>query len=116
MQVPNFDDNAFDKENKQFSTVNINIKEANAHTNNGEFMNGAFETNFNGLSTTEATTLDQGYYNALQYFGFLNDRQLRVMRLVLDPAVHVGGPALKDGLIDETQDLTKIGQCQAGTG
>ncbi len=116
MQVPNFDDNAFDKENKQFSTVNINIKEANAHTNNGEFMNGAFETNFNGLSTTEATTLDQGYYNALQYFGFLNDRQLRVMRLVLDPAVHVGGPALKDGLIDETKDLTKIGQCQAGTG
>ncbi len=29
-------------------------------------------------------------YNALQYFGFLNERQLRAMRLVLDTSVHAG--------------------------
>ncbi len=115
MQLPNFDDNAFDAQNKQFNTVNINVKEANAHTTNGEFMNGSFETSFAGLSTTDADTLDQGYYNAMQYFGFLNARQFRAMRLVLDPAVHAGGPTITNGVISTEKNDT-YGKAAVGTG
>ena len=33
---------------------------------------------------------NQAYYDALQYFGFLNERQLRAMRIPVDVGIHAG--------------------------
>lgn len=33
---------------------------------------------------------NQSYYDALQYFGFLNERQLRAMRIPVDVGIHAG--------------------------
>lgn len=41
---------------------------------------------------------NQTYYDALQYFGFLNERQLRAMRIPVDVGIHAGmGGTFKDG-------------------
>ncbi len=115
MQLPDFDDNAFGEDSKAFETVNINVKEANATMRNGEFMNGSYETDFKGLSTTDSNSLDQGYYNAMQYFGFLNERQLRAMRMALDTSVHAGGPKIANGVLSDTKNAN-IGTAAKGTG
>lgn len=39
---------------------------------------------------TETKMNNQTYYDALQYFGFLNERQLRAMRIPVDVGIHAG--------------------------
>ncbi len=39
---------------------------------------------------TETKMNNQTYYDALQYFGFLNERQLRAMRIPVDVGLHAG--------------------------
>lgn len=49
----------------------------------------------NGVYTDKDGTQSQAYYDAIQYFGFLNERQLRAMRLTLDTQTQTGdGQAL----------------------
>ncbi len=53
-----------------------------------------------GQPQTETKMNNQAYYDALQYFGFLNERQLRAMRIPVDVGLHAG----------------KGGKFEAGTG
>lgn len=107
--MSDFHNNNFSTKNKEFSTVNINIVEANKETINGRFSNGVYETNFgNYQDKTQpfANKLDQGYFNAMQYFGFLNECQLCAMRTVLDTSIHTGGPTLdQQGKIIDSKDI-----------
>jgi len=49
----------------------------------------------NGVYTDKDGSQSQAYYDAIQYFGFLNERQLRAMRLTLDTQTQTGnGQAL----------------------
>lgn len=58
-----------------------------------DYANGVYElpvTSSSADATTPQTANNQSYYDALQYFGFLNERQLRAMRVSVDVGLHAG--------------------------
>lgn len=60
-----------------------------------DYANGVYElpvkTNKAGEKPAEPEKKNnQTYYDALQYFGFLNERQLRAMRIPVDVGIHAG--------------------------
>lgn len=68
-----------------------------------DYANGVYglpvkTTNQANQPQTETKMNNQTYYDALQYFGFLNERQLRAMRIPVDVGLHAGiDGTFKDG-------------------
>ncbi len=77
-----------------------------------EYANGAYWLDGDDKSTPEVTEEagnSQKLFDALQYFGFLNERQLRAMRCAVDVGIHAGGPQPnKDGDITNTDSAGKF--------
>lgn len=60
---------------------------------------------------------NQTYYDALQYFGFLNERQLRAMRIPVDVGIHAGmGGTFKDGTGYSLQEARDYLTANSGLG
>lgn len=58
-----------------------------------DYANGVYglEVKTNKADIAETVKVNnQQYYDALQYFGFLNERQLRAMRIAVDVGLHAG--------------------------
>lgn len=58
-----------------------------------DYANGVYELPVKTNKVDQAETKkinNQAYYDALQYFGFLNERQLRAMRIPVDVGLHAG--------------------------
>lgn len=58
-----------------------------------DYANGVYELPVKTNKADQAETKkmnNQAYYDALQYFGFLNERQLRAMRIPVDVGIHAG--------------------------
>lgn len=58
-----------------------------------DYANGVYELPVKTNKADQAETKkmnNQAYYDALQYFGFLNERQLRAMRITVDVGLHAG--------------------------
>lgn len=58
-----------------------------------DYANGVYELPVKTNKAVQAETKkmnNQAYYDALQYFGFLNERQLRAMRITVDVGLHAG--------------------------
>lgn len=58
-----------------------------------DYANGVYELPIKTNKVDQAETKkmnNQAYYDALQYFGFLNERQLRAMRIPVDVGLHAG--------------------------
>ena len=71
--------------------VNSNNIDVTQFKNKDDFANGAYWVEDTDLSTTEKTPGNsQKLYDAIQYFGFLNERQLRAMRCAVDVGLHAG--------------------------
>ena len=71
--------------------VNSNNIDVTQFKNKDDFANGAYWVEDTDLSTTEKTPGNsQKLYDAVQYFGFLNERQLRAMRCAVDVGLHAG--------------------------
>lgn len=54
-----------------------------------DYANGAYYI-VDKTSSSSNKANSQKYYDALQYFGFLNERQLRAMRVAVDVGLHAG--------------------------
>lgn len=71
--------------------VNSNNINVTQFKNKDDFANGAYWVDDTDLSTPEKTPGNsQKLYDAVQYFGFLNERQLRAMRCAVDVGLHAG--------------------------
>ena len=71
--------------------VNSNNIDVTKFKNKDDFANGAYWVEDTDLSTPEKTPGNsQKLYDAVQYFGFLNERQLRAMRCAVDVGLHAG--------------------------
>lgn len=66
-----------------------------AYSDQYEFANGTYwiKPYSQNVSNPSQEGNNQSYYDSLQYFGFLNERQLRAMRITVDVGLHSG----KDG-------------------
>lgn len=95
------------------NSQNINVEQ---YTEKYEFANGVYWVDKDNPNTT---TVESGYnsqalFDATQYFGFLNERQLRTMRCAVDVGIHAGGGNInEDGTIS---NLNNAGQFIEGTG
>lgn len=70
------------------------ITKLDADYANGAYAITAVQNSATSPRNTQTTTTtyvnNQSYYDALQYFGFLNERQLRAMRIAVDVGIHAG--------------------------
>ncbi len=68
-------------------------------------------------STPEQETAgnSQKLYDAVQYFGFLNERQLRAMRCAVDVGLHAGGATI-DANGELGENISEAGQYKKGSG
>ncbi|MDE5617838.1 MAG: DUF885 domain-containing protein [Ureaplasma sp.] len=55
-----------------------------------EYSNGTYWITPYSENNSKKAGNNQTYYDALQYFGFLNERQLRAMRITVDVGIHSG--------------------------
>ena len=68
-----------------------NSQTTNVTLLSSDYANGAYYIADKSTSSSNATKANsQKYYDALQYFGFLNERQLRAMRVAVDVGLHAG--------------------------
>lgn len=80
-------------------TFGTNSKTVDVSQLSSDYANGVYglpvkTTNAAGQADEKPTEPEkknnQSYYDALQYFGFLNERQLRAMRIPVDVGIHAG--------------------------
>ena len=75
-------------------TFGKNSKTTDITQLSSDYANGVYglpvKTGQDGQPQTETKMNNQAYYDALQYFGFLNERQLRAMRIPVDVGIHAG--------------------------
>lgn len=100
---------SFSQDNTTFTQKDVltlpkfgtNSKTVNVSQLSSDYANGVYglpiktiktgqEDNQEQPKPTETKMNNQTYYDALQYFGFLNERQLRAMRIPVDVGIHAG--------------------------
>lgn len=82
--------------------------------NKDDYANGAYWVEDDKTTPEIKQENSQTLYDAVQYFGFLNERQLRAMRCAVDVCIHAGGAT-----IDSSGDVTNTtgaGEYKKGTG
>ncbi|MDE5651624.1 MAG: DUF885 domain-containing protein [Ureaplasma sp.] len=81
------------------------------YKNQYEYSNGTYWITPYSADNSKQAGNSQTYYDALQYFGFLNERQLRAMRITVDVGIHSGkngGFAVGTGYsLNEARDYLK---------
>ncbi len=93
---------------------NINVSQ---FTNKYDYANGVYwiEDDKSTPDVTEDAGNSQKLYDAVQYFGFLNERQLRAMRCAVDVGLHAGGATINEqGEI--TGNVSEAGKFAKNTG
>ena len=101
LQLPNFGVNSKNIDVTQF-------KEKDA------YANGAYWVEDDKSTPEVDPGNSQRLYDATQYFGFLNERQLRAMRCAVDVGIHAGGPTADAN--GDILDPSTAGDFKPGTG
>lgn len=99
---------AFGKNSKNIDVTQF--KEKN------EYANGAYwiDDDKSTPDVVEPAGNSQKLFDAVQYFGFLNERQLRAMRCAVDVGIHAGGPTADNN--GDISDTSSAGAFTTGTG
>lgn len=97
------------------------ITKLDADYANGAYAITAVQNSATSPRNTQAATTtyvnNQSYYDALQYFGFLNERQLRAMRIAVDVGIHAGeGGTFAAGTGMSLSDARKYLSSNSGLG
>lgn len=91
-----------------FGNNSKSIQLSKYDTSKSEFQNGVYKDDKNKSS--------QKFYDAMQYFGFLNERQLRAMRLTLDSGSQAGDGSATAGSGLSINDQRTYMQDNSGLG
>lgn len=82
-----------------------------------EYANGAYwiDDDKSTPDVIEQPGNSQKLFDATQYFGFLNERQLRAMRCAVDVGIHAGGSTINES-DGEISSIENAGKFTPGTG
>ncbi len=93
------------------NSKNIDVKQ---FKDKYDYANGAYWVADDMTTTEKDEGNSQTLFDALQYFGFLNERQLRAMRCAIDVGLHAGGASIDNNGI--LTNYEKAGSFEKGTG
>ena len=93
------------------NSKNIDVKQ---FKNKDDYANGAYWVDDDKTTSDVDPGNSQTLFDAVQYFGFLNERQLRAMRCAVDVGIHGGGATINAQ--GDVTDSTSAGQFKKGTG